>query len=430
MLIIPHAGGGPSYYRSLAAALPAHVEGVLVLLPGRESRLREVPMRHMPAVIRELVPALESLRDRPLSVLGHSLGAIIAFEIARHSPHIERLIVAAARAPHLPFSGPRLCGMSDGQLQAELGRFGGTPETVLAHTELFSLFLPVLRADLEMFEEYEFKPGPKLNVPIRVMSGLADDRVPLIDLLPWRDLTSAGVELIGYPGGHFFEHDAGLGPMPTAELCVFPLEATDADEAHLNESELRRARQFLKPSLGNRFVAGRSRMRQILGRRLGLAPSDVPLSTSPAGKPQLAPGTVVDLRFNLAHSGDLGLFAVTEGIEVGVDLERHRKDVDFHGLAERYYAPGERAVVAAAKDVICTFFGIWSGKEAYSKARGLGLNLPLDSYEIALGSNGLAAGVTDLQTPGWQVHGVNAAEGFSAAVATKAPVAAWRIVAE
>lgn len=155
--------------------------------------------------------------------------------------------------------------------------------------------------------------------------------------------------------------------------------------ALLNPQESDRAARFRFPQHRDRFIAARAALRLIVARYAGVAPATLEFRYGPHGKPALAGGSV-DLRFNMSHSGDLALYAVARGREVGVDLERHRADVECERIAHRFFSPAEVTALLALppEEQRPAFFRCWSRKEAYIKALGTGLALPLDQFDVSL----------------------------------------------
>jgi 4'-phosphopantetheinyl transferase len=148
-----------------------------------------------------------------------------------------------------------------------------------------------------------------------------------------------------------------------------------------------RAARYLFDRHRRSFIVGRGFLRCILSRYLGLTPDAVAFTFTVHGKPELAASMKApDLRFNLSHSGDWAVLAVTRGREVGIDLEQVRPRVDMEGLARRFFAPGEVAVLTSVApcERELTFFNCWTRKEAFIKATGEGLSRPLDSFEVSL----------------------------------------------
>ena len=178
-------------------------------------------------------------------------------------------------------------------------------------------------------------------------------------------------------------------PLPADEVHVWRVDLGRVAEvrqlSHLSPDEVARARRFRFQVDRDHFVAGRAVLRQILGRYLGTRPSDLVFDYGPQGKPSLADNPY-DLHFNLSHSRGLMLCALSRGRKLGVDVEHLRDDVDFGGVAQSFFAPQEiatlRRVPAHLKKH--TFFTCWTRKEAYIKACGQGLSLPLDRFTVPI----------------------------------------------
>jgi 4'-phosphopantetheinyl transferase len=150
----------------------------------------------------------------------------------------------------------------------------------------------------------------------------------------------------------------------------------------LSTDERSRAERFVFDLDRDRFIVSRATLRRLLARSLGVVPSSITFQQGQHGKPALA--TFAELRFNVSHSGDRGLVALAVGREVGVDIERVRTSVNPLEIAARFFSPVERAALEALSpaDRRDAFFACWTRKEAYLKALGLGLSLPLDSFDV------------------------------------------------
>jgi 4'-phosphopantetheinyl transferase len=200
----------------------------------------------------------------------------------------------------------------------------------------------------------------------------------------------------------------------------------------LSEDELRRAERFHFPHDRTSFVVARGTLREILSLYAGLPPELLRLGYNAFGKPELvgAPGET-RVRFNLSHSGGLALYAVAAGREVGVDIEAVRESVPCEELAERFFSRREAAALLAlpAGDRRRAFFECWTRKEAYIKARGEGLSLPLDSFDVSLAPGESAALLaTRDDRPGaarWSMRELRAGTGYAAAVAVEG--GGWRL---
>jgi 4'-phosphopantetheinyl transferase len=216
-------------------------------------------------------------------------------------------------------------------------------------------------------------------------------------------------------------------------VWAVPLERLRASatelESVLSPDERARAAGFALERPRHVFVASRAALRSILGSYLDLSPDRAPIVTDPSGKPRLADG---DLRFNLAHSGNLTLIAVTRGCEIGVDVELLRPVDRSHEIAARNFHPVELAAVLAADDnenaaaeLPAVFMRCWTRKEAVLKAVGVGLGYPLDAFDtLTQASDGdwvdLPAHALDPAVRCW-LQDVRPCRDYAAAVAVLEP---------
>ncbi len=190
----------------------------------------------------------------------------------------------------------------------------------------------------------------------------------------------------------------------------------------LATGERARAAAFLVDAARRRYVVARGALRSILAGYLASDPGAVPIATGPFGKPGLVPGaSTQDLRFNLSHSGELALCAVAVGREVGIDVERMHGGRDLTAIAERFFSPPEAAALRATDEGrrARAFFKYWTRKEAFVKARGLGLLMPLDQFSVSLepdlGDVALAA-TNGQAVLAWSLHALEADPGYVAAL--------------
>lgn len=221
-----YAGGGAAHYRAWLDALPQDIELCAVQLPGREGRLREAPLASIDTIVERLLPALRPELDRPFVFFGHSMGAMVAFEMTRALQAMgaeapRRLLVSGRRAPHLPETEPPMSGLSDDAFVAEIGRrYGGIPAEVLRHRDLLELLLPGLRADITAVETHRFVDAAPLRCPLSVFGGDADSRAPLEQLGAWRMHAAAGMRVKTFPGGHFYFADAAVRAQLIGEILL------------------------------------------------------------------------------------------------------------------------------------------------------------------------------------------------------------------
>lgn len=208
LFCFPHAGSGSSVYRTWPEGLPPSVELVAVELPGRDTRFKERPAHRLAELVPAIADGLAGELSRPFAFYGHSMGALISYELTRElrrrgAPLPRHLFVSGRRAPQLPEPAP-MFDRSEEAFVAGLRQLGGVPEAVLAEAELMAIFLPILRADFSIGDTAVIAPEPPLPVPITALGGLADQRASLEELHAWRAQTSAAFDVETFPGGHFF----------------------------------------------------------------------------------------------------------------------------------------------------------------------------------------------------------------------------------
>jgi medium-chain acyl-[acyl-carrier-protein] hydrolase len=209
LFCFPPAGAGASLFSTWTRELPGGVEVCSVQLPGREDRRAEAPLRRLPAAVSEVCADLGPFRDWPYVFFGHSMGALLAFEAARAlravgGPAPQQLLCSACRSPDAVRSGTPIYRLPDAEFVGHLRVLGGIPEPVLRDREMMELFLPILRADFELLQTYEFRPEPPLRCPITVFGGAQDPEVPPRALDAWRHHTTGPFDRIEFRSGHFF----------------------------------------------------------------------------------------------------------------------------------------------------------------------------------------------------------------------------------
>lgn len=214
LICFPHAGAGASMFHPWASLMPADVQVCPVQLPGRENRLMEPPFIRLLPLVQKLARVLLPYLDTPFALFGNSMGALISFELARelrreHGFRPRHLFVSASRAPQLPSQSPPLHQLPTSLFLKELERrYNGIPAAVLQDREMMNLFLPVIRADVEIIETYNYQTETPLECPISAFGGTQDSEVSREDLAAWRDQTSDSFVLRMFPGNHFFLNDA------------------------------------------------------------------------------------------------------------------------------------------------------------------------------------------------------------------------------
>lgn len=237
LVCFPHAGGSASYYYGLSAALDPDIEMLVVQYPGRENRLFEEPAASVEALADGAYEALRTrLRRRP-AFFGHSMGGVIAFEVARRleraahrSPYDitpYALVPSASSAPSVrtarltavPSGAPRGEAEADDAVLARIMGLGGTRADVGENPELVRLVLPAIRADLRALEAYRVAEGAAVSCPVTVFVADADPDVPADEARAWGAHTTAhtgaDTAVHVFEGDHFY-----LGALPPAFLAL------------------------------------------------------------------------------------------------------------------------------------------------------------------------------------------------------------------
>lgn len=209
LVCFPYAGAGASAFRDWENEFPAEVHVCRIQLPGREDRLREPALTDAGELASALVRNLEPWLDLPLVFFGHSMGALLAFEVQRqlwsaYRIRPKHLFLSARRAPHLPSRKHDLHSLPEQELRQELQRLNGTDERVFRDKELMALLLPTLRADFRVCETHVYSPEEPSPVSISVFGGLADSETTQDELEGWSNHSIAEIRLRMFPGNHFF----------------------------------------------------------------------------------------------------------------------------------------------------------------------------------------------------------------------------------
>lgn len=220
LFCFPYAGGGASVYRNWANDLAAPVEVCAIQLPGREWRHSEPPIRRVAHALDLLLPVLRPYLDLPFAFFGHSMGALLAYEIARRlsatrGPMPHCLFVSGHRAPHLPPRQRLWHTLPEDELVAKLKTLNGTPSEVFEHQDLLDLVLPIVRADLELVETYVALPGARLTCKLVALAGDADPDVPEPELQAWQTVTDGDFKAIVFGGDHFYLNTARRSVLQT-----------------------------------------------------------------------------------------------------------------------------------------------------------------------------------------------------------------------
>ncbi|MDI6412291.1 alpha/beta fold hydrolase [Streptomyces albus] len=215
LICLPHAGGSASYYRPVAQALSPRIEVLAVQYPGRQDRRHEPVIDDLGTLAARVSEILAPALDRPFAFFGHSMGATLAYEVARRleqrGRYAERLFVSARRAPSR-VRDERVHLRDDHGLIADVRALSGTNQQVFGDEEMLRMVLPALRGDYRAAETYRHTPGPRLRCPVTALVGDSDPKASQEEVADWGTHTEGDFELRTYPGGHFYllDHTADV----------------------------------------------------------------------------------------------------------------------------------------------------------------------------------------------------------------------------
>ena len=213
LICLPPAGGGASRYRDWPTHIPDDVEVMSVQLPARENRFDEPPIESMEQLVGPLLDGLVSHLDAPFALFGHSMGALIAFELIRRMRPTGvapvHLFASGCRAPHLP-SRSNWHTLPDREFLAAIGKLGGIPPELLVESQFLDAMLPTLRSDCALAETYVVPQQAQLSCPVSAFGGLGDKEVPPEDVRAWSRHTTGRFRTHLLPGDHFFINSARL----------------------------------------------------------------------------------------------------------------------------------------------------------------------------------------------------------------------------
>lgn len=213
LVCFPYAGGGASAFYSWKKLSDLCI--LPIQLPGRESRISESPHSKLRKVVEEISRDIETiLRDNEIVFFGHSMGALLAFEVARQLNRNNivtptRLFLSGCSHPQdLDVKG--IHKLPDEEFIDELRKRNGTPEKVIENEVLMSIILDYIRADFELCETYLYKKDSKINIPINLLCGKEDSFIKSAGLHEWEKETTKNVSIKFFQGDHFyFKEDRG-----------------------------------------------------------------------------------------------------------------------------------------------------------------------------------------------------------------------------
>jgi medium-chain acyl-[acyl-carrier-protein] hydrolase len=213
LFCFPYGGGGAAAFRTWQDYFPATIEVCPVQIPGREERLNEPCFTSLISLVENIAEQLSGLFDKPFAFFGHSLGAMIAFELARQLRKEQvaqpiHVFASGRRAPQIPDSGPRIYDLPAHEFVAFLRQLNFVRQELLERTKLLELIAPILRADYEMVQTYSYVPEAPFDFPITAFGGAGDFVENGEALEAWRGQTRGPFTLHIFPGDHFFVHSS------------------------------------------------------------------------------------------------------------------------------------------------------------------------------------------------------------------------------
>jgi surfactin synthase thioesterase subunit len=209
LFCFPYSGAGASVFYPWVKILPEEIEICPVQYPGRGNRFAEPLYDDLRPLVSALFNAIDPILDKPFAFFGHSLGALIAFELARMIQQVRDVravhyIFSSNAAPHLTDDLPRIHHLPDDEFIRRIASLNGTDPEIFRNRELREMIIPVLKADFKICETYQYESLGNLESPITVMGGIQDNDVQREHLEGWRELTVCDFSLRLFPGGHFY----------------------------------------------------------------------------------------------------------------------------------------------------------------------------------------------------------------------------------
>jgi medium-chain acyl-[acyl-carrier-protein] hydrolase len=206
---MPYAGGSADIYRGWQRWFPEQIDICLVHLPGRGKRVREKPFTQLTPLVKAIAAQIGAKIKVPYAFYGHSMGALISFELGRelldkHRNSPAHIFVSGCRAPQWPRTKRPTFNLPHDKFIDELKRLNGTPREVFDDPELMEVFFKILRADFEIVDTYEYRRKERLSCPITVYGGLQDEDVSVESCRAWQEQTSVNCKVQMFEGDHFF----------------------------------------------------------------------------------------------------------------------------------------------------------------------------------------------------------------------------------
>ncbi|MFE8944794.1 thioesterase II family protein [Streptomyces sp. NPDC007856] len=227
LFCLPHAGSGALAYGEWRLPETLGVEIWAAQLPGREDRRAEQPLRRIEPMVSVLADAVQPLLDRPFAFFGHSMGALLAFEVTRTlrrrgAPAPAHLFLSGFRSPDLPPWRPAASTLDEEALLERLDEIAGPSRSAIRDRDLLLFLGPTIRADFEAVENYEYRHGDLLDVPMTCLGAVDDAEVRADEISQWWRLTNRACSVRLFEGGHLYllDHRAEVLDLIGQELAL------------------------------------------------------------------------------------------------------------------------------------------------------------------------------------------------------------------
>ncbi len=209
LLCFPFAGGSSNSFRSWAGILPPSVELWAIELPGHGSRLSEPLVESIEDLIAPLSEGIVESLEKPFAIFGHSMGALLGFEVAlylqnQYQKIAQHVFLSGHGAPGTPRHEPEIHHLPKPEFIAKIKEYNGTPQEVLENEELMDLMFPILKADFKLCETYQHQNSDQLRAPITALGGIQDPSITRQDMEQWAQFTSNSFNVRFFPGDHFY----------------------------------------------------------------------------------------------------------------------------------------------------------------------------------------------------------------------------------
>jgi medium-chain acyl-[acyl-carrier-protein] hydrolase len=228
LFCFPFAGGTAEIFHQWPEGLPRDVEMCAVQPPGRSTRLKEPPLTRISIIVEQLAQAMFPFLDKPFAFFGHSMGAMVLFDLAHHLKQNGgklpvHIFVSGRRAPQVPSLHPHIHHLTNEECISIMRGYNAVPEEILENSQLMKLLMPVIKADFEAVEKWTYEEKPSLEIPIWAFAAVNDNLASRENMEVWNLHTCKAFKLFTFPGQHFFIQD------PPSQKAILQLVSTALD---------------------------------------------------------------------------------------------------------------------------------------------------------------------------------------------------------